>query len=908
MATITVNDNPIEAPEGAPLLEVLRKAGIYIPSLCYLEGLPPYGGCRMCLVEIEGAHGLQLSCTSKVSDGMIVRTDTPEVVEARRAVLSLILANHSDRCLTCHRVVKCRPGDTCLRDNLVSHRCVTCSKNYRCDLQTACDIVGMAGYEPWLDELRTYYLTEPPPADRANPFLEFDPQMCILCARCVRACDEIRHTGAITLAERGWDTHIAFGTADAVHESNCDFCGACISVCPTATLMEKSNKWAAGQTEGWVPTACAYCSVGCTISLGVKRGRAVIVRPEPSNPVSDDQLCVRGRFHYDAIRDDDRLSQPLLRRDGELAAASWDQALESAISRLAAVREEHGPEAVAFLGSPFATNEENYLLQKLARAVVGNNNVSCSSGGAVTDAVAQSLRRAFGTEVLPADMTDLAKARTILVVADDLESSHNVACLRVKDAAVRNGARLIVVTPRWGELCDFAQVWLRPNPGQEAHVLAALAGALLQDEKVVTSLKASPAAGLEDLAKAPLPALSDDLADLVSRAALTLADAAKQPPDERRIAIVYAVPHLGAEAAGTVTAAVANLAILCCGPQETAPSLFVLPPEVNAWGLQDMGVTPGLLPGYRTVEDEGARQEVEKAWSVSPPSAAGLGFREALAAVQEGRVKAMVVLGDNPLFVAPDKAWVKTCLSSLDLLLVIDSVLSDTARLAQVVLPDVGVFGKDGTYTSADRRIVRLRDAVAPISEARPAWRILTELGAALAQRLGLDASTWEYASAAQVMDEIAGLVPLYGQARYGELESGAQQDFAGLPPQTAVLQPLALEPTAAGEGLVLTSSRTLYTSWEGAAIHSPEADKLHREEFVEMNAADAAALGVEDGQEVVLANERGELTIRVKISDSVLPGSAFVPLYYDGGAVTALFGREDGALARVRIAVRATA
>jgi len=897
----------MEAPEGAPLLEVLRKAGIYVPSLCYLEGLPPYGGCRLCLVEIEGMRGLQLSCTTRVSDGMIVRTDTPEVVAARRAVLSLILANHSDRCLTCHRLVHCKPGDTCLRDNLVTHRCVTCSKDYRCDLQIACYMVGMTGYEPWLDEARTYYRAEPPPADRANPFLEFDPQMCILCTRCVRVCDEIRHTGAITLAERGWETHIAFGAGGAVHESNCNFCGACINVCPTATLMEKPNKWAASQIEGWVPTACAYCSVGCTISLGVKRGRAVIVRPEPSNPVSDDQLCIRGRFHYDAIRDDDRLAQPLLRQDGDLAAASWDQAMESAASRLVAIREEHGPEAIAFLGSPFATNEENYLLQKLARSVVGSNNVG-SSGGAVIDSVAQSLRRAFASEILPADMIDLAKAKTIVVVADDLESSHNVACLRVKDAVVRNGARLIVVTPRWGELCDFAQVWLRPNPGQEAHVLTALAHTLLKDEELAASLGESPPAGLEDLAKASLPTLSDDLTDRVSRAALTLADAAKQPPDDGRTAIVYAVPHLGAQAAGTVAAAVANLAILCCGPQKAARSLFVLPPEVNGWGLQDMGVTPGLLPGYRPVDDEGARQAVENAWGVSPPSAVGLGFQEALAAIHKGSIKAMVVLADNPLFVAPDKAWVKTCLSSLDFLLVIDSVLSDTARLAQVVLPDVGVFGKDGTYTSADRRILRLRDAVAPIDEARSAWRVLAELGAALAQSLGLDASAWEYDSPAQVMDEIASLVPLYGQARYSELESGAQQDFAGLQSQAAVLQPLVLEPTADGQGLVLASSRTLYTSWEGAAIHSPEADKLHREEFVEMNAADAATLGVEDGQEVVLANERGELTIRAKISDSVLPGSVFVPLYYDGGAVTALFGREDDALARVKIAVRARA
>ena len=489
MATIIVDGNPLEAPEGAPLLEVLRHAGIYIPSLCYLEGLPPYAGCRMCLVEIEGARGLQLSCTSKVADGMQVRTNTRELAETRKAVLSIILANHSDRCLTCHRVVKCKPGDTCLRDNVVTHRCLTCSRNYRCELQTTCEMVGMAGYEPWVGEERSYYQTPPPPADRANPFLEFDPQMCIICTRCVRACDEIRHTGAITLASRGWETRIEFGAGGPIHESNCDFCGACIDVCPTATLMEKPNKWAATETEAWVPTACAYCSVGCTLSLGVKKGRGVIVRPDPANPVSRDQLCVRGRFHYDSVKYDQRLEQPLIRRDGELAPASWEEALDTAAARLAEIAKAHGPGAIGFLGSPFATNEENYLLSKLARAAVGTNNIDTTTGP-VMGAVASALRSAFGTEVLPADMTGLAEAKTVLVVADDLESSHNVACLRVKDAVVRNGARLVVVTPRWGELCDFAEVWLRPQPGEEAATLVALARALAE------------ATGAEELAQA----------------------------------------------------------------------------------------------------------------------------------------------------------------------------------------------------------------------------------------------------------------------------------------------------------------------------------------------------------------------------------------------------------------------
>jgi formate dehydrogenase alpha subunit len=890
VATITVDGNPLEAPEGAPLLEVLRHAGIYIPSLCYLEGLPPYAGCRMCLVEIEGARGFQLSCTSKVADGMEVRTNTRELAETRKAVLSIILANHPDRCLTCHRVVKCKPGDTCLRDNVVTHRCLTCSRNYRCELQTTCEMVGMAGFEPWVGEERSYYQTPPPAADRANPFLEFDPQMCIICTRCVRACDEIRHTGAITLANRGWHARIEFGAGGLIHDSNCDFCGACIDVCPTATLMEKPNKWAATETEAWVPTACAYCSVGCTISLGVKKGRGVIVRPDPANPVSRDQLCVRGRFHYDSVKYDQRLETPLLRHDGEMMPASWDGALDAAATRLAGIAKAHGPGAIGFLGSPLATNEESYLLSKLARTALGTNNVDTTIGP-VMGAASSALRRAFGTEVLPADMTGLAQAKTVLVVADDLESSHNVACLRVKDAVVGNGARLIVVTPHWGELCDFAEVWLRPQPGEEAATLLALAHA------------SAKATGAEGAAKTPDPDLAPQLAQAVKQAAAILSEAAGRPADEQRVAMVYAVPHLGPQAAGAIAAALSNVALLCCGPEQAAHSLFILPPEVNGWGLRDVGVAPDLLPGYRSAADEAARREVEVAWGAAP-SSPGLDFDEMLAAARDGRLKAMVVVGDNPLFFAPDKAWVRECLSSLEFLLVIDSLLSDTARLAHVVLPDVSPFGKDGTYTSGDRRVVRLRAAVAAWGEAWPAWRILAELGA----RLDKDAERWAYLSPDLIMEEMAVLIPLYSSARYGDLESGAQQAFDSYQPRAATAQPVALEATVSpGDGLVLTTGRSLYTSWDAATLHSPEADKLHREEFVEVNPLDAARLGLQEGQEVALADGRAEVTIRVRVTEAVQPGVVFVPLYYGGGTVTAFFAR-DGLLPRVKVAVRALA
>ncbi len=899
MATLTIDGREIQAPDGAPLVEVIKNAGIYISNLCYVDGLPPYAGCRTCLVEIEGARGLQLSCTAKAAEGLVVRTDTSEVKEARQAVLSLILSYHSDRCLTCHRVVKCKPGDTCLRDNVVTHRCVTCSKNYRCELQTTCEMLEMAGYEPWEGEDRTYYLLEQPEPDRANPFLEFDPQMCIICTRCVRACDEIRHTGAITLAGRGFSTRIEFGAGGRVDESNCDFCGACIDVCPTATLMEHPNKWAATQTERWVPTTCTQCAIGCSISLGVKKGRGVIVRPDTTgNPVSRDQLCVRGRFHYDAVKPSQRLGQPLIRRNGGQEAATWDEALELTAARLAEVREKHGPEAIGFLGSPQALNEENYLLAKLARAIVGTNNVD-SSAGPVARAACESLRRAFGSEVLPADMTRLARSHTLLVIAEDLESSHNVACLRAKDAVVRNGARLIVVSARRGELCDFAEVWVRPRPGEEAAALAALVRAQVADPAIRPPLEDID--GLAELEAGKAPALADEVKQSVAAAAAILTEAAKDEA-RRPLSVVYALPHFGAEQAGAITAAAADIA-LACDPGEAAESLFLLPQEANVWGLRDLGVSPDLLPGYRAVADENARKSVEQAWGAPVPPKQGLTFEQMLG---DGDLKALVVLNDNPLMLSPDRAALEQRLSQLEFLAVIDSLPTDTANLAHAVLPDPGTYGREGTVTSGDRRVLRLHAATIPHSEAQPPYRILGELGSRLAQRLGSGEVRLNYASPAEIMDEIAALVPLYARATYREMDNGAQQPLDGLGPKAApTLVGVPAIEAPAGDGFLLVSSRSLYASYDGAAIHSPDADKLHRDEFVEVHPLDAAALGIANGDEVALINGSTELAVRARISEAVQPRTLYLPLYYDGGAVTALFAPGE-AVARVKLAARA--
>ncbi len=549
MATITANGRAIEAPEGAPLVEVLKNNGVYMSNLCYVDGLKPYAGCRTCLVDIEGPPGLQLACTSVAQEGLVVRTDTEEVQEARRAVLSVLISNHSERCLTCHRREHCHPGDICLRDDVVTHRCLTCSKNYRCELQATCEMVGMSGYEPWVGEERTFYQAPQPPADRANPYMEFDPQMCIICTRCQRVCEEKRHTSAITLGGRGFDLQITFGAGGAIDESNCDFSGACIDVCPTAALMEHPNKWVA-KPDTWTTTTCDSCAVGCSIQLGSREGRGVIVRPGPGNPFAGDQICVRGRYHYDSLKPRERLSRHLVRRGVIQAPAT----LEDAASEAARVlREAAAKGRVGVLVGGTVTNEEAYLARLIAREAF--DATADSPLGPVMRAAREALEARLGTWRMATDMTRIPTAKAIVVVADDLEESHNVLSVRVKDAAARENATLVVIGALRSELVDFATHWIRPPAGEEGQAAAALALAL----------------------RGETPA---------SEAIAGAAEALRGSED----AIVICAPNPVSPAiAGAMAGGAANLAVVLHGAA-ASDHLVIAPPEVNTHGLLDAGV------------------------------------------------------------------------------------------------------------------------------------------------------------------------------------------------------------------------------------------------------------------------------------------------------------------------------
>lgn len=861
MVQITINGQQFDVEAGRPLVELVKELGFYISNLCYIDGLEPYAGCRTCAIEVEGMRGLPLACTTRAAEGMEIRTDTDAVVEMRQQVMSIILANHSDRCLTCHRVEHCRTGDICLRDNTVSHRCVTCSKNYRCELQTASDVadIGRANVEPYIDEARTYYSWEQPGPDRNNPFLEFDPQMCIICTRCVRACDDLRHTTAITLAGRGFTTRIAFGSGGMIDESNCDFCGSCIDVCPTATLMEAPNKWVA-RPDSWVNTTCTECSLGCTIQLGVNNGRGVQVRPATGNDVSRTQICVRGRFGYDQVRDSDRLQTGRLGRGEDALDTAGDAVLQDATAKLQAIIEQHGPQSVAVLGSGQATNEDNYLARLLAETI-GTKNLD-SSSGYLWSPVAQALTEAFGSAHLRNRLTALESADVIVAIGDDISASNNVVGVRIKDAVVNHGATLVTISRRDSVLEFHATTALRAPLGELASVTQGLALAAAAEE--------GAAQRVGELAPPTVGAAAAELSD----AATTLA-----PKLSGKVAVVLAPSRHSAAAAQAQARAAINLTIALAGPDAAPASLHILPPENNVIGLRDVGVKPAA-PVVAT-DDDGNETETE---------AGGLDVAAMLAAARSGSLKAMIVAKDNPVLLLPDRANVRSALEALDLLLVIDDVPTETVQLATHVVADLPALAKDGSITNADRQIMRLRPAIDAASDSRPAWQHLQDL----AQQLKPDAGL-AFADAGAVLDAIASEDVNYVAAAGSRLLRQTRQPLNGARPPEAFLDVAALAAADAAAGsLALVTGRDLFSDREAAAASLPNADRLQRAEFLELHPDDAASRGLDDGDQVSVAGNGASLTATLRLNEEATPGTAFLPLLWQAGAVQALIGTDE--------------
>lgn len=926
--TLTIDGKTVTVPRGTTVLRAAIDHGIYIPHLCDYRDLTPFAGCRMCLVEVEGTRGIETSCTVQSRDGMVVHTDTAQLREHRLGVLEVLLSDHPDRCLNCPRMERCPPFVVCQRDDLVTDRCVTCPRNKQCELQRVVDFTG------WRSQ-RFYNPRRSTPPERSNPFIEVYTDYCIFCARCTRVCDEIIGASAIDLARRGPHTSISVHFDRKLTESPCIFCGACAIVCPTGALI-KADVTFGRIPEFGVPTTCAYCGVGCGHFLNVKGGRLISASPDLEDPASSGYLCVRGQFGYDYTTSRDRLKTPLVRFGDEQAETTWDDALDTAADQIATIVRRHGPDAVGVVGSGKITNEEAYLVQKLARAAIGTNNVDFPSGCLYHAPTIAALGRAVGVPAMTMPTAELEHAGCILVVGSNTMETQPVLFFKIQKA-VRKGARLILLDPRESTVARFASSWLRLKAGTDLAAINGMLRVILDDQLYDQAFLETNVEGFAALAEQVSEHTVEEYAALagveseeIRKAAHLFASGGSderypipdswyglfvtpgQHPTTRSSAIVYGsglVRHADGEKG---VQALANLALLTGMIGKRGAGICPLADQNNSQGACDVGARPDLWPGYVPVGDERTARALAEVWGADPPTTPGRDYVQMLDGTRDGTIKAMIVIGANPVATAPGGTDVEAALRNLEFLAVSDIFPHDTSRRAHVVFPAATAAEKDGTFTNTERRIQRVRAVLPPVGVARPDWHVIAELAKRIAHKLGRP-STFDYAGPSDIFAEIARVVPLYAGLSYDRLEPGSVQwpcptaDHPGteylfeegFAERKARLVPVRFQPRPLSPEfpMVASGGRDLAFSSGVLAEHARRLAQMRGTPYVEINPDDARSLDIAKGDRVRVISEHGTIEVAAEVSRKVRSGHIAVFAHYADSPAHRLtgFGREDG-------------
>jgi len=866
--TITLDGVEVSGYSGMTILDLAQESGVDIPTLCHDPHLTPSGACRLCSVEDERTGALLAACVAPIAPGMLINTRSPRVLDRRKTIINLMLASHPDSCLVC-------------------------DKGNRCQLRKIAAEMGIG-----LVEFQRLPL--PGTIEEVNPFIERDLSKCILCAKCIRADQELVVEGAIDYIYRGAASKPATLNDMPLEKSECTFCGTCVALCPTGALMEKERTFR-GTTTTTVDTVCPFCGCGCSISLQVKDNQLVRVTPGTESAVNHGTLCVRGCYGYDFVHSPERLTSPLVKVDDSLQPASWEEALDRVVAEFKRIKEEHGADSIVVLGSSKCTNEENYLLQRLARGVLGTNHIDNGSR-LYSSASRVGLGWSCGFPGTTSSLDELEQSRVIMVIGANPAASAPAVGYAIKRAVKYQGAKLLLVDPQQTKLAPFAHLWLRPKVGTDIALINGLAKVIIDqrlfDEEFVTRRTDN----FTKLATSLRTYTPEYVAEVSGVPSKDVQLAARIFAGAERASIVYG-NGITQHVTGTDSVmALANVAMLTGNIGHRGGGIFALQRENNAQGACDMGSLPDFLPGYQDIDDAQVRKTFEERWEVRLPANAGLTALEMMEQAGTGKVKGMLIMGENPAASFPSPSLVRNALASLEVLVVADMFLTETANLATVVLPAASFAEKEGTFTNFEGRVQRVRKAIEPLGDSLPDWQIILQL----ADRMG---QPMPYASPQQVMDEIEKLVPLYQRLAYADFET-EDLDWAGLesghfgarrlykgpfPSGFGRFSPVEYTPPSnvPGDGYPLTLLSGSILPHFGSGSRSLRTSRLKNfspHSWVEISEADAEHLGFGDGDAVKVVSPAGEVTTAVRVTDKLPAGMVFMPISFPESPVS-LFG-----------------
>jgi len=854
--TCYIDNMRLEADPGETILELARANNIYIPTLCYHPDISPSGNCRLCIVEIEGRRGQHISCMTQVEDGMRIRSESQEINAIRRTTLELIHANHTQDC-------------------------TNCTSNNNCELQKVTAYIGV-------DEKRLERLRRTRPelkVDDSNPFFNLDHNKCIMCGICIRTCDEVAGVNALDYGFRGFDTIISTFGDKPIKESVCESCGECVVRCPVGALYVKEQILPARE----VKTVCAYCGVGCNLYLGVRGNKIVSARGDRESIVNKGRLCVKGRFGYSFIDHPERLTTPLKKVNGSFKEISWDEALDTIADKFSGAKGNF-----AALTSAKVTNEDNYIIQKFARAVMGTNNIDHCARLCHAPTVS-GLVQSFGSGAMTNSIDEFKTARTIFSIGSNTTAAHPIIGLHIKEAR-RKGAKIIVANPKEIDLCRFADIYMRHYPGTDVVLLMGMMKIIvdegLQDEEFIKSR----CEGYDEFLSSLNDFDTETTSNITGVPSDTIREAARLYAGKRPSSLVYAMGITQHSHGTDNVLAVSNLALLTGNVGRESSGINPLRGQNNVQGACDMGGLPNVYPGYQAVTNDDVVEKFEKAWSTKLNRENGLTHTEYFTEIEKGNIKALYQVGENPVLSEADANHVKKALEKLEFFVVQDIFLTETARYADIILPACCFAEKEGTFTNTERRVQRVRKAVDPPGEAKDDWWISCEI----AKRMG--AKGFDFDSVTDIVEEINSLTPSYAGITYERIEEeGIQwpcpdtnhpgtkylhsEKFArkgGKGKLFPLLYKASVELPDKDYPLLLTTDRSLYHYHTSTMTGRVSGLKdIQGSEFIIIHPEDAKKMGLVDGELINVKSRRGNIKVKVDISRICPAGVASLTFHF---------------------------